>query len=273
MSNAAAKWGDLAPRVISGLVLAGVGFGLIYVGGLPMAAGLIAIGGIGIWELHRMLGGRVAKKAGGFGALAVFAVLAAQIVALASGYGFLDNLHLTPWIVPFLGVALWAGVQTVPLQHRWIFCLYGALFLFAVIGMFYLRVVHGLIFILFVVAVVVASDIAGYFAGRILGGPKFWPRASPKKTWSGTVAGWIAAVAVAWAVLSYEPLMVFVVAPLLALAAQMGDIVESAIKRKAGVKDSSDLIPGHGGVLDRFDAMVGAGALATLVMAGVGLWA
>ena len=67
--------------------------------------------------------------------------------------------------------------------------------------------------------------------------------------------------------------MVFVVAPLLALAAQMGDIVESAIKRKAGVKDSSDLIPGHGGVLDRFDAMAGAGALATLVMAGVGLWA
>jgi phosphatidate cytidylyltransferase len=270
--SVAGKWGDLAPRVISGVVMAGVGFGLLYIGGLLLAAGLIALGGVGMWELHRMLGGTVAKRAGAIAALAVFAVLAAQIFALASGYGFLDNLHLTPWIFPFLGVGIWAGVQSIELRHRWVYCTYGALFLFAVIGIFYLRVVHGLIFVLFVVGVVVASDIAGYFAGRFLGGPKFWPRVSPKKTWSGTVAGWIAASTVAVAVLGFEPLFVFVVAPVLALAAQLGDIAQSAIKRRVGVKDSSDLIPGHGGVLDRFDAMAGAGAAATLAMAVFGLW-
>jgi len=269
---AAGKWGDLAPRVIWGAALAAVGFGLLYIGGLALAAGLIALGGVGIWELHRMLGGGAAMRAGAIAGLAVFGVLAAQIFALASGYGFLDNLYLTPWTIPFLGLALWAGVQGIDLRQRWLFCLYGALFLFAVIGMFYLRAVHGWIFVLFVVGVVVASDIAGYFAGRILGGPKFWPRVSPKKTWSGTVAGWIAAGAVAAALLGFEPLMVFVVAPVLALAAQLGDIAESAIKRRVGVKDSSDLIPGHGGVLDRFDAMAGAGAAATLAMAAFGIW-
>ncbi len=270
--SVAGKWGDLAPRVISGHVMAGLGFGLLYFGGLLLAFGLIVLAGVGIWELHRMLGGAHPKRAGGMAAIAMFAVLTAQILSLASGSGFLDNLYLTPWIIPFLGLALWGGVQTVELRHRWVFCAYGALFLFAVAGIFYLRVVHGFIFVLFVVAVVVASDIAGYFVGRIMGGPKFWPRVSPKKTWSGTIGGWVAASVVALTLLGFEPMMVFVVAPLLALAAQMGDIIESAIKRRAGIKDSSDLIPGHGGVLDRFDAMAGAGALATLVMAGVGVW-
>lgn len=265
--NVAGKWGDLAPRVLSGAAMAVVGFGLIYIGGIPLVIGLIALGGVGIWELHRMLGGQVALRAGLMGALGIFAISAAQIIALASGIGFLDNLYLTPWIAPFIGMALWGGVQTIELRHRWVFCLYGTVFLFAVAGMLYLRLVHGVIFLLFVVAVVVASDIAGYFVGRVLGGPKFWPRISPKKTWSGTIAGWFAASAVALVLLGFEPLMVIVVAPLLALAAQMGDIAESAIKRRMGVKDSSTLIPGHGGVLDRFDAMAGAGAVATLAMA------
>ncbi|MCB2126299.1 MAG: phosphatidate cytidylyltransferase, partial [Rhodobacteraceae bacterium] len=87
----------------------------------------------------------------------------------------------------------------------------------------------------------------------------------PKKTWSGTVAGWIAAACVAWALLGWEPVMVLVVAPLLALASQMGDIAESAIKRRSGVKDSSNLIPGHGGLMDRFDGLLGAAILMLLV--------
>jgi phosphatidate cytidylyltransferase len=121
---------------------------------------------------------------------------------------------------------------------------------------------------LWLVGVVLASDVLGYFAGRLIGGPKFWPRISPKKTWAGTVAGWIGAALVGWAAMS--PMGVgpglIVLSVVLALAAQMGDIAESAIKRRAGVKDSSRLIPGHGGVMDRFDGMVGAALV--LLLAG-----
>jgi phosphatidate cytidylyltransferase len=123
--------------------------------------------------------------------------------------------------------------------------------------------------LLWLIAIVVASDIAGYFAGKLIGGPKVWPRISPRKTWSGTVAGWIAAGLVglaAWA--AGGPLLALVLAPLLAVAAQLGDVAESAVKRRLGVKDASSLIPGHGGLLDRFDALLGA-ALALPALAYV----
>jgi phosphatidate cytidylyltransferase len=114
------------------------------------------------------------------------------------------------------------------------------------------------------------SDVAGYFAGRMLGGPKFWPRVSPKKTWSGTIAGWIGAALVgaiwaAWLDAGWETIGISVA---LAMMAQMGDIAESAVKRKVGVKDSSNLLPGHGGLFDRFDAMLGA-ALMLLVIESI----
>lgn len=263
--SGAGRWTDLAPRVISGVGMAAVGFALLYIGGFPLMIGLVVLAVLGIWELHRLLDGATPRVSAAIAGVGMAAAFLAQIFAFARGEGFLDGLYLTPWVVPLLGLALWGALQNVPEGRGWIFLSYGALFLFAVFGLFYLRIMYGLIFVLFVVGVVVASDIAGYFAGRILGGPKFWPRVSPKKTWSGTVAGWIAAACVAWALLGWEPVMVLLVAPLLALASQMGDIAESAIKRHVGIKDSSNLIPGHGGVLDRFDAMTGAGAVATLV--------
>ncbi len=102
----------------------------------------------------------------------------------------------------------------------------------------------------------------------LYGGPKFWPKVSPKKTWSGTVAGWVGAGLIGWGFVGVEGagLGLIGVSVSLAMAAQMGDIAESAIKRKMGVKDSSALIPGHGGVMDRFDGMVGAAVL--LLVAG-----
>lgn len=114
--------------------------------------------------------------------------------------------------------------------------------------------------ILWLILVVVASDICGYFVGRLLGGPKFWPRVSPKKTWSGTIAGWIGAalVGLGFYLTDHASMLMVAMSPILAFAGQLGDIAESAIKRRAGVKDASNLIPGHGGVLDRFDALIGA---------------
>ena len=125
--------------------------------------------------------------------------------------------------------------------------------------------------VFWLIAVVVTTDIAGYFAGRIIGGPKFWPRVSPKKTWSGTVAGWIAAAAVGALFAGALGNGIIWLSVLVSFAGQMGDAAESALKRSKGVKDASALIPGHGGVFDRFDAMMGAALFITLAgFAGLG---
>lgn len=149
---------------------------------------------------------------------------------------------------------------------------YLALILFAGLGLIALRDSFGWVWVLWLVLLVIGSDVAGYFAGRVLGGPKLWPRVSPKKTWSGTVAGWILAAIIGAA---FMPVLnagsgLVLASILVAMAGQAGDIGESAIKRHAGVKDSSALIPGHGGVMDRFDAMIAA-ALMMLVLTEAGL--
>ncbi|MEM1006026.1 MAG: phosphatidate cytidylyltransferase, partial [Pseudomonadota bacterium] len=110
------------------------------------------------------------------------------------------------------------------------------------------------------IAIVVATDIAGYFVGKSFGGPKFWPKVSPKKTWSGTAGGWVAAAVVGGVFARHGGFgLAFVAVSVMAsMASQAGDIFESAVKRKLDVKDSSNLIPGHGGFLDRFDGMMGA---------------
>ena len=118
----------------------------------------------------------------------------------------------------------------------------------------------GVGWLLWLVLVVIVTDVFGYFAGRFFGGPKFWPAISPKKTWSGTVAGWIGAalVGLMFSINVEGGVLLMVISIAVSMASQMGDIVESALKRKMGVKDSSDLIPGHGGLMDRFDGMLGA---------------
>ena len=130
----------------------------------------------------------------------------------------------------------------------------------------------GIAQIFWLVLVVVASDVCGYFVGRLVGGPKFWPSVSPKKTWSGTIAGWIGAalVGLGFYLTGHASLLMVAMSPILAFAGQLGDIAESAIKRRAGVKDASNLIPGHGGVMDRFDAMIGA-LLAMFVLGILGV--
>ena len=104
------------------------------------------------------------------------------------------------------------------------------------------------------------TDVFGYFAGRTFGGPKFWPSVSPKKTWSGTAAGWVGAglVGLLFSINTGVGLQLIGISIAISMASQMGDIAESGLKRKMGVKDSSNLIPGHGGLMDRFDGMLGA---------------
>jgi phosphatidate cytidylyltransferase len=115
--------------------------------------------------------------------------------------------------------------------------------------------------------VVWVTDIGGYFAGRGIGGPKLWPRVSPKKTWAGAIGGFAASLAVAagFAALSLGRTgTMLVLGAVLSIASQLGDLLESAVKRRFGVKDSSNIIPGHGGLLDRLDGFVAAVVLAAI---------
>jgi phosphatidate cytidylyltransferase len=129
--------------------------------------------------------------------------------------------------------------------------------------------------ILYILFVVWATDIAAYFGGRGIGGPKLWPRVSPKKTWSGALSGLVAAVAAggttAGLTAGGNVRAGLILAVPLSAAAQAGDLLESAVKRYFDVKDSGNLIPGHGGVLDRVDGLFGAAVLAWLLaFAGLG---
>lgn len=252
MSASSEKFSDLAARLSSAAVMAVVGIGAVWAGGFWFMALLTVICGALVWELVRMLGGDQNR------ALIMAAIAAASFLAvsfLPLGIG-----------LPFILVPAIAGIAFLN-RNRTLYMVFAALIVISCYGLAILRVDFGFIWMLWLALVVIATDVLGYFAGRILGGPKFWPRVSPKKTWSGTVAGWIAAAVVGAFFMSLPGVGVEIlgISVAISMASQMGDIAESAMKRKMGVKDSSKLIPGHGGVFDRFDGMLGASVFLLLI--------
>ena len=170
-------------------------------------------------------------------------------------------------IFPVLLAVAIAGATQLE-KDRLVYGLYAAALILACFGLIVIRDTRGAYWIVWLVSVVVVTDVAGYFAGKLLGGPKFWPSVSPKKTWSGTVAGWVAAAGVG---MVFGGVSLIVLSVMTSFSSQMGDAAESALKRRAGIKDSSNLIPGHGGLLDRFDAMLGAALFVLLMGAALGL--
>lgn len=252
MAPGGGRFSDLATRVLTGAAVAAVGLGAVWAG-YPWFTALVAgVVGLLIWELASMLGAD-RTRAVGLGGLGGICLLTAKL--LPTGLG-----------LPLLFVTGLAGLSLLP-RSRSLFLLVTTLIMLATFGLVTHRDTFGLTWMLWLVLVVAVTDIAGYFAGRFLGGPKFWPRVSPKKTWSGTVAGWVGSGLVGWAFMAATGLGVELISISIALsmASQMGDIAESAIKRRAGVKDSSRLLPGHGGVWDRFDGMLGASLLLLVV--------
>jgi phosphatidate cytidylyltransferase len=128
---------------------------------------------------------------------------------------------------------------------------------------------EGLLYAFWALSLVWATDIGAYFAGRAIGGPKIAPSISPSKTWAGLGGGMVATIGLSYALYAYFdlPLMLVMFSPILTIFAQAGDFFESWMKRRAGVKDSGTLLPGHGGVLDRLDGLVTSAPFAALIIA------
>lgn len=261
MPSAPPQRSNLHTRMLSAAALAPVALFAAYWGGLPFTLLVMAVAAISFWEWTDIASVRPATlRLGGV------ACLAASLLAVALGYaGWAAAGVLTGALLALaLGVA----------DPAWRWTGLGLLYAAAPCAAFILirqSGATGWVAILFVLLVVWGTDIAAYFGGRALGGPKLWPRVSPSKTWSGAFCG-LAAGAAAGGIFvdlmgAGSVLGGICVAAALSAASQAGDLLESAVKRRFGVKDSGRTIPGHGGVLDRIDGVFGAAALAWLIAA------
>ncbi|WP_108814175.1 phosphatidate cytidylyltransferase [Loktanella sp. Alg231-35] len=250
------KWDDLTVRMASSAVMVVVGaFGVI-MGGVWFQMLVVFVTAVMVWELWMMI--RPDEPTKGM-------LLAALVASVMSGQladGTLWGMLLF-LVVPAIGATqLKTEIKT--------FFVFAVGIQLAGWGLVHFRMDYGFFWLLWLMSVVIVTDIFGYFAGKSLGGPKFWPAISPKKTWSGTIAGWVGAALVGFVFTLFTDagLWIIVISMVLSFAGQMGDIAESSLKRRMGVKDSSTLIPGHGGLFDRFDALLGA-SLFLIVVADI----
>jgi len=254
----------LKTRILSAVVLAPLVLLDIYAGGLWLDALMVVAAGLMGWEWARMTG-EGKPGPGGWVAVAALAGVPLVFALGASRQALLELL---------LGVAAAAAVAwfTRPRQAPWIAG--GTLYIGAACLCFlWLRNVPtgGRELVFWLLAVVWATDIGAYFAGRGIGGPKLAPKISPNKTWAGLIGGALSAALVGVFVAGFfggEAMLLVVGGMVLAVVAQGGDLLESWCKRRFGVKDSSHIIPGHGGILDRVD-----GLLAVLPVAFLYFWA
>lgn len=253
MNQTARSWDDLRPRLITGAVLIAAGIVVIWLGGSVFAVFTALVTALMVWELSRMIAAEKAAQA------VQLAVLTAVCLLLARNLGMI-------FLVPLMLAPALAGVMLLP-AHRAIFAVFALGITVAGFGLALFRDTYGVVWLFWLVIVVAGTDIAGYFGGRLIGGPKFWPAISPKKTWAGIISGWVAAgcVGLIFLALTDAGRDLIWISVLLAFASQLGDVAESAVKRRMGVKDSSQLLPGHGGLLDRFDALLGAALFMLLV--------
>jgi len=249
---AAAEQGsrNLLMRALAAAVLAPIAIAIAYTGGWSWAL-LVTLATVGLyleWLLIVGLAREWRATAPGVAALAV-----AGMCLMA---GRLDIALVV------LGIGLVAVAALSPERRNWSATgfLYAAAAEIASV-MVRLHPDHGFAALFFVLLVVWAADIGGYFAGRAIGGPKLWERVSPKKTWAGAIGGLFLSLAVAGGFAAFGagktgPLLAL--GAILSVISQLGDLFESAVKRRFGVKDSSHVIPGHGGLLDRLDGFVAA---------------
>ena len=255
----ALRGSELALRVCSALVLVPLAIATAYLGGWPFDLfwGAAAIGVL--WEWSSL----VARNEQLSVRLAGGASLALAVVLVATG-------HVLPALIVVAMGALGAASLTLAERRTWVA---GALPYAGALAMgpIILRSdgEQGFLAVLFLFAIVWTTDIGAYFAGRALGGPKLMPGVSPNKTWAGAIGGLLASVLAALVVAKMAALTslfaLAMLAVVLSVSAQAGDLFESFLKRRFNAKDSSHLIPGHGGLMDRLDGFVTASVAAVMI--------
>ena len=247
---------NLLLRIIAALVMAPLAIAIAYVGGW-LWTGLVTAAAIGLYvEWLAIIGARKPRL-----------VLVGVLILL--GVGWLDVGHINEIYLSALVVLGVLAVALLSSERRpWAAVGIGYA-LAASIGSSAVRLdpIWGFPALMLVLLVVWATDIGGYFAGRLIGGPKLWPQVSPKKTWAGAIGGFAASLGVAAGFAAFDLgkiLPMLLLGAVLSIASQLGDLFESAVKRRFGVKDSSRIIPGHGGLMDRLDGFVAAILLAAI---------
>lgn len=245
---------ELATRTASGVVAAAIAITALWFGGFGFWA-LAALAGLVMLHEYGALVG--APRAATQIALYALTVALALLSPLAAGPGFFALGALAGMAVAVFAVTR-ARVLALGL-------IYVGLPVFALV---WLRAQGepGLLYAFWALGLVWATDIGAYFAGRAIGGPKIAPAISPNKTWAGLIGGMVSALGFGLLLNTQLglPFALALASPLLAIAAQAGDFLESWLKRRAGVKDSGKILPGHGGALDRLDGVATAAPLAAL---------
>lgn len=253
---------DLGPRVLSAVVMAAIALVALQAGPVVFDI-LVAVGAAVLaWEWTRLCGGGRFGWTGVVQAVAVVAVVtAAWVASPAIGVALIVAGCLGDYVAARLSGRV---------HPRWIAA--GTVYIgLPCIALVWLRGGEpaGRQVILWLMLTVWATDTGAYFFGRLIGGPKLAPRLSPKKTWAGLIGAALSAAIVGFVFPSFDagapsPPVLALIGALTAVVAQGGDLAKSSVKRRFGAKDSSHLIPGHGGLFDRVDGLLAAGLVLAL---------
>jgi phosphatidate cytidylyltransferase len=264
---------ELALRVLFAVIAAPAALGIIYLGGAPLAILLAVASALGAWEFYR-----IARAAGHLPmdwlGIAGAALIPLVVHAQHAGVVRVPVSAAIVAVIVVLGVTIWVrGVEGKPLGAAAL-TTFGILYTGCALSFgFALRYLEyaidakaGTALVALPLILTWASDIGAYFVGRAIGGRKLIPKVSPGKTVAGAVGGLVATVIVSVllarftlpsvASLALTTMGAILFGVIVSVTAQIGDLAESLLKREAGVKDSSKLLPGHGGILDRFDSLL-----------------